>query len=181
MHIQTELERACALNINVDIVYYTACFEAHGEGQGLCFIAWAIVCQTEGQKWGRLLLLNCLLASRYGLAKELSDGTVRPVTSSELKGVQEQPRSPSTAATSPAHSTRSRQKVFPRSRNNLSLQGSKDHPCMWWKSLWTNALLLGLWLLACYCHSDVQMLLDGTKATFKSMQLNSDEILWLSG
>ncbi|BDA48275.1 probable lysine-specific demethylase JMJ16 at C-terminar half [Coccomyxa sp. Obi] len=46
----------------------------------------------------------------YGLARELSDGTVRPVTSSELKGVQEVPRSPSTAATSPAHSTRSRQK-----------------------------------------------------------------------
>ncbi|CAL8465948.1 g5484 [Coccomyxa elongata] len=46
----------------------------------------------------------------YGLARELSDGTVRPVTSSELKGVQELPRSPSTAAMSPAHSTRSRLK-----------------------------------------------------------------------
>lgn len=68
---------------------------------GITFVRWKARCE--------------MLACRYGLARELSDGTVRSVTSSELKGVQELPRSPSTAVMSPAHSTRSRLKVVTRS------------------------------------------------------------------
>ena len=57
-------------------------------------------------------LILCLAdIIRYGLMREMSDGTVRPVTDSELNTARECPRSPSTAAMSPAHSTRSRQKV----------------------------------------------------------------------